>query len=45
MVLKETPHDWTTITFRPLFEPHGMDLVLQEHDHAYGRGGQQFLFR
>jgi hypothetical protein len=25
--------------WRPLFEEHGVDLVLQGHDHAYGRSG------
>jgi acid phosphatase type 7 len=24
--------------WRPLFEKHGVDLVLQGHDHTYGRG-------
>lgn len=24
--------------FQPLFEKHGVDLVLQGHDHTYGRG-------
>jgi hypothetical protein len=24
--------------WQPLFEKHGVDLVLQGHDHAYGRG-------
>lgn len=24
--------------FRPIIEKHGVDLVLQGHDHAYGRG-------
>ena len=24
--------------FRPILEKHGVDLVLQGHDHAYGRG-------
>jgi hypothetical protein len=25
--------------WQPLYERHGVDLVLQGHDHAYGRGG------
>jgi hypothetical protein len=25
--------------WRPIFEEHGVDLVLQGHDHAYGRSG------
>ena len=25
-------------TFQPLFEAYGVDLVLQGHDHTYGRG-------
>jgi len=24
--------------FQPLFEKHGVDLILQGHDHSYGRG-------
>ncbi|MEM7374443.1 MAG: metallophosphoesterase [Bacteroidota bacterium] len=26
-------------TFQPLYEKYGVDLVLQGHDHSYGRGG------
>ena len=26
--------------WRPLFEKHGVDLVLQGHDHTYARSGQ-----
>jgi len=26
--------------FRPIIEKHGVDIVLQGHDHAYGRGMQ-----
>ncbi|SOE23790.1 Calcineurin-like phosphoesterase [Spirosomataceae bacterium TFI 002] len=25
-------------TFKPIFDKHSVDLVLQGHDHAYGRG-------
>lgn len=27
--------------FQPLFEKHKVDLVLQGHDHAYGRGNRE----
>lgn len=27
--------------FQPLFEKHKVDLVLQGHDHAYGRGARE----
>jgi 3',5'-cyclic AMP phosphodiesterase CpdA len=32
----ESPH--LARHWRPLFERHGVDLVLQGHDHVYGRG-------
>ncbi|MFO7286196.1 MAG: metallophosphoesterase family protein [Gammaproteobacteria bacterium] len=32
------PNDERRAAFLPVFERHGVDIVLQGHDHAYGRG-------
>jgi hypothetical protein len=34
-----TPNQMLTEHWRPLFEQYGVDLVLQGHDHVYGRSG------
>ena len=31
-------HPWLNTLFKPLYEAHGVDLVLQGHDHSYARG-------
>ena len=31
-------HENLRMNFKPLFDKHRVDIVLQGHDHAYGRG-------
>ena len=36
---KERDNGGLRLAWRPVFDAHGVDLVLQGHDHTYGRSG------